>query len=285
MFNCSYELAQGDSLDLTMMLPGDIDLTTSVAVWRRNMTEYSHSWMTNILPNFFDPVLYLLGMGIGLGMFMGKDIHGLSYIEYIAPGLMAASAMQGASFEATYNMFIKMTFSKLYDAYLATPVQIQDIALGELMWAVSRAILYGVAFFVVLIGFTVFGDYRIITSPYAVLAPFVIILTGIMFALIGQIFTASIKNINYYGFYYTLWLTPLFLFSGIFFPLDAPHIAGGYGETIAWFTPLFHSVRLMRGISQGPLELTHLYSFIWMITVSGCLFWAVPRRMRKTMVQ
>ncbi len=266
-----------------MRLPGDIDLTTSVAVWRRNLTEYSHNWTTNILPNFFDPVLYLLGMGLGLGIFVGRGVGGLTYIEFIAPGLMAASAMQGASFETTYNVFVKMNFAKLYDAYLATPAQIQDIAFGELLWAVSRGLIYGMAFMIVLAGFTLFG-HQIIVTPFALLLPVAMLLTALMFALIGLTFTASIRNINYYGFYYTLWLTPLFLFSGIFFPLDDPQIAGGHGETIAWFTPLFHSVRLMRGLAQGPLDWSHAASAGWIIALCAILFAVVMRRMRARMV-
>jgi lipooligosaccharide transport system permease protein len=267
-----------------MKLPGDIDLTTALSVWRRNVTEYGHTWMTNMLPNFFDPVLYLLGMGLGLGMFLGREVGGLSYIEFIAPGLMAASAMQGASFETTYNVFVKMNFAKLYDAYLATPAQIQDIAFGELLWAVSRGLIYGMAFLCVLIGFTLAG-YGIIVSPWALLLPLAMALTAMMFALIGLTFTASIRNINYYGFYYTLWLTPLFLFSGIFFPLDDPNIAGGHGEKIAWFTPLFHAVRLMRGLAQGGLEASHAVSALWILAVCAILMAVVPRRMRKRMVK
>jgi lipooligosaccharide transport system permease protein len=264
-------------------LPGNIDTGMAVAVWRRNLTEYSHNWTTNILPNFFDPVLYLLGMGLGLGIFVGRGVNGLTYIEFIAPGLMAASAMQGASFETTYNVFVKMNFAKLYDAYLATPAQIQDIAFGELLWAVSRGLIYGTAFMVVLSGFTLFG-HQIIITPWAVLLPVAMLLTAMMFALIGLTFTASIRNINYYGFYYTLWLTPLFLFSGIFFPLDNPNMAGGHGETIAWFTPLYHCVRLMRGLAQGPLDWSHVVNAGWILGVSVILSMIVPRRMRKRMV-
>jgi lipooligosaccharide transport system permease protein len=266
-----------------MNLPGDINLTTALSVWRRNMTEYSHTWMTNILPNFFDPVLYLLGMGLGLGMFVGRGVNGLSYIEFIAPGLMAASAMQGASFETTYNVFVKMNFAKLYDAYLATPAQIQDIAFGEQLWAISRGLIYGCAFMTVLLIFSAFG-HRIITSPAAVLLPVAMLMTANMFALIGLTFTASIRNINYYGFYYTLWLTPLFLFSGIFFPLDNPQMAGGHAVTIAWFTPLFHCVELMRGCAQGPLGWVHALHALWILAASAILSMIVPRRMRKRMV-
>jgi lipooligosaccharide transport system permease protein len=116
-----------------------------------------------------------------------------------------------------------------------------------------------------------------------VLLPVAMAATAIMFALIGLTFTASIRNINYYGFYYTLWLTPLFLFSGIFFPLR--DVAGGHGETIAWFTPLYHCVRLMRALAQGPLDWTHAISAIWILAVIAILSVIVPRRMRKRMVK
>ena len=268
-----------------MNLPGSISLPLAVSVWRRNVTVYRHTWKTNILPNFFDPVLYLLGMGLGLGMFMGREINGQTYLAFIAPGLMASSAMQGASFEATYNMFIKMTFSKLYDAFLATPAQIQDIAFGELLWAMTRAMVYGMAFLFVLTGFTIAG-YPVLTSWWVLLTPLAMALTGMMFALIGQLFTASIKTIEYYGFYYTLWLTPLFLFSGIFFPLK--ETAYGYGEQIAWFTPLYHAVRLIRGLAQteyGPPGMDQLVSVLWMASLSLVLLWAVPRRMRQRMIK
>jgi lipooligosaccharide transport system permease protein len=118
-----------------------------------------------------------------------------------------------------------------------------------------------------------------------VLLPVAMLLTANMFALIGLTFTASIRNINYYGFYYTLWLTPLFLFSGIFFPLDNPHMAGGHAETIAWFTPLYHCVELMRGLAQGPLTWVHALHALWILAVSAALSMIVPRRMRKRMIQ
>ena len=218
-------------------LPGDIDLRLSIAVWMRNVTVYRHTWMTNLLPNFFEPLLYLLGMGVGLGFYMDRGIDGQDYMVFIAPGLLAGAAMNGASFETTYNMFVKMNFAKVYQAYLCTPVQLQDIAFGELLWAITRALIYGIAFLLILVGFTVAG-YPILSGWMPFLLPFALALVGALFALIGQLFTSKVKVIDLYSYYYTLWLTPLFLFSGIFFPVDRfPH-----GETIAWATPLYHCV-------------------------------------------
>lgn len=254
---------------------GGIDLRLAWAVFLRNATEYRHAWASSIVPNFFEPLLYLVGMGLGLGYYLASGMEGQSYLAFIAPGLAASAAMNGASFETTYNMFVRMTYARLYDAYLSTPAQVQDVAFGEAMWAVARAVIYGTIFLLVTAALSLFG-YDLITSPLVLLMPLALVLIGATFALIGQLFTSLIKQIDLYSYYYTLWLTPLFLFSGIFFPVDRFPA----GETIAWFTPLFHAVRLSRGLTQGPLTLDHLASAAWMLAVCVILLRVVPGRLR-----
>ncbi|GIK52483.1 MAG: transport permease protein [Planctomycetota bacterium] len=273
-------LPRGGESESGMNLPGDINLSMALCVWRRNFTVYRHTWVTNILPNFFEPVLFLVGMGLGLGVYVGGNMRGQDYVAFIAPGLMASAAMNGASFEASWNMYIKMYFSKLYDAYLATPAQMQDIAFGELLWGTTRALIYGAGFLVVLLGFTLAGR-PILTSWWTLLVPLALALIGAIFSLMGQWYTTLINTIDLYSYYWTLFLTPMFLFSGIFFPVS--DIPGG--TTIAWFTPLFHGVELVRGLCQGPLELRHLGHTGYMLAVCALLLWAVPRRMRKRMVK
>jgi lipooligosaccharide transport system permease protein len=252
------------------------DPALAAAVWRRNLAVYRHTWVMNILPNFFEPLLYLLAMGVGLGAYLERGLSGPAYIAFIGPGLMTAAAMNGASFESTYNMFIKMNFSRLYDAYLGTPADVEDIVAGELLWAVTRSLIYGMGFFVVLLAFTAAG-YPVLTRWTAALAPLVVALTGALFALIGQFFTARITAIDLYSYYFTLFITPLFLFSGIFYPVDRfPH-----GAAIAWWTPLYHAVRLMRGVTQGPLGVEHVIDAGWIVALSAVLLLAVPRAMRR----
>jgi lipooligosaccharide transport system permease protein len=259
-----------------MRLPGDIDLPLAWGVFMRNATEYGHTWRMNILPNFFEPVLYLLGMGAGLGHYISGGMEGQSYLAFIAPGLCASAAMNGASFETTYNMFVKMTYSRIYDAFLSTPAQIQDVAVGELLWAVARAMIYGVAFLLVIAAMTAFG-YPLLTSWTAVLLPLALVLIGVTFALIGQLFTSLIRQIDLYSYYFTLWITPLFLFSGIFFPVS--RFPGG--ETVAWCTPLYHAVRLCRGLAQGPLDGRLLVSALWLAVLSALLLAVVPALLRR----
>jgi lipooligosaccharide transport system permease protein len=252
-----------------------IDFRLAWAVLRRNATEYSHSWLTSILPNFFEPVLYLVGMGLGLGFYLSRGMEGQNYLAFIAPGLTAAAAMNGASFETTYNMFVRMTYARLYDAYLSTPAEIEDVAMGEILWAMTRGLIYGMVFLLVTAGMTVLG-HPIITSPGVLLMPLAMVLIGATFALIGQVYTAMIRQIELYSYYFTLWLTPLFLFSGIFYPVD--RFPGG--EVIAWWTPLYHAVRLCRGLEQGPLGLEHLISAVWMLAACAVLWPVVPRLLR-----
>lgn len=262
-----------------MRLPGDIDVRLAWAVWRRNATQYRHTWLLNIFPNFFEPLLFLVGMGIGLGTYVHMHAD-RPYVEIIAPGLLAAAAMNGATFETTYNIFVKMNFAGVYDAYLCTPAQIQDIAFGELLWAMTRALLYGVGFLVILGGLTLAG-WHILESPWALALPLAVLLIGGLFGLCGELFTALARVIDLYGYYYTLWLTPLFLFSGIFFPLDQLPL----GAQIAWCTPLYHGVRLCRALCSGRMDGAAWTSLAWMLVACAVLQWLVPRALRRRVVQ
>lgn len=257
----------------------EINLRHVFAVWMRNVTIYKRSWLTNLLPNFFEPLLYLFGMGVGLGGYLHSGMNGASYLSFIAPGLVAAAAMNGASFEVTYNVFVRMHMSRLYNAYLCTPATVVDVILGELFWATTRAFLYGLIFFLVLFVFQLNGD-TIITSPLAVFVPAAIVLIGALFSVIGLLFTAIIKSIDLYSYYFTLFLTPLFLFSGIFYPVDRfPH-----GATIAWCTPLYHGVRLMKGLMRGPFGMEETISLAWLIIATIILYALIPQQMRKKLV-
>ncbi|MBI2933454.1 MAG: ABC transporter permease [Planctomycetes bacterium] len=258
-----------------------VDWRLAWAVWMRNFTVYRRTWTLNILPNFFEPLLYLVGMGLGVGFYVREGMNGVStYLAFIAPGLMAASAMNGASFEVTYNMFVKLHFAKTYDAFLSTPVQIEDIVMGELLWAVTRALIYGLAFLVILAGFTLAGT-PMLSGPGALALPLALALIGTLFALIGQLFTSKVNTIDLYSYYFTLWLSPLFIFSNVFFPVDR----FPYGAQIAWFTPLYHGVRLTRGLAQSRFGTEELVSAAWMIAVCAALLWIVPRTYRRRIIR
>lgn len=258
----------------------DISWTQAVAVWRRNLTVYRRTWTMNILPNFFEPLLYLVGMGVGLGAYLGEEVGGMTYVAFITPGLLASAAMNGAVFETTYNVYVKMHFGRLYDAFLASPAQVQDIALGELLWAVTRAMIYGVAFLAVAGALTAAG-LPLLSAPTAWLLPLVALGAGALFASIGLLFTAYVRSIDLFSYFYTLFYTPLFLFSGIFFPVDR----FPYGEQVAWFTPLYHVVRVSRALAHGGWDASHTVSVLWVLVATALCFAAIPGRLRRKLVR
>lgn len=263
-----------------MRLPLNIDSAMASAVWYRNLVLYKRTWKMNILPNFFEPLLYLLGMGFGLGAYLGEDVGGVSYIAYIAPGLLAASAMNGAVFEGTYNVYLKMHMGRIYDAFLGTRAQVEDIAFGELLWATTRAGIYGGGYLVIVATLSALGM-DLITSPWALLLPLVIALTGLLFGSIALWFTSRISSIDLFSYFFALFYMPLFLFSGIFFPVE--QFPGG--EVIAWFLPLFHAVRTARAFAHGVVDWTHAASLLWMLVASGVAFAMVPRQLRKKLTR
>jgi lipooligosaccharide transport system permease protein len=227
---------------------------------------YRRTWKWNILPNFFEPVLYLVSIGVGLGAYI-TEMGGTSYLAFLAPGLVCVAAMNGASFEVTYNIYVRLVFEKAYDAMLTTPIEPDDILAGEVLWAITRACIYGGCFFAVL----AFAGLTPLPAALWVLP--LIPLAGLLFAAIGMVFSLRIPNIDLFSFYFTLFLTPLFLFSDVFFPLKER-----LPENWLWVAemlPLLHPVRLARAAFQGEASAILLWDVAYMLGVSALLFaWA-----------
>jgi lipooligosaccharide transport system permease protein len=233
---------------------------------------YRRTWKWNLLPNFFEPVFYLFSIGIGVGAYI-SSMEGLSYAAFLAPGLVCVAAMNGASFEVTYNIFVRLTFEKTYDAMLTTPIEPDDILGGEIFWAITRASIYGGCFFVVL---ALFG---LTPLPSSLWALAVIPLTGLLFATIGMAFSLRIPNIDLFSFYFTLFLTPLFLFSDVFFPLKE-RLSPSW-LWVAEALPLLHPVRLARAAFNGQLSWLILWDVAYTVGVSFLLFLWARRSVRQ----
>jgi lipooligosaccharide transport system permease protein len=244
-------------------------------VWQRNLTIFRKYWKSIMFPNFVEPLLYLGALGLGLGAFIQQGgINGQEYVAFIAPGLLASNAMFAASFESTFDTFVKLRFDKVYDAIITTPVNAEDVVAGEYLWAGTRSALYGTAFLLVLVALGLVG------SPWAVLIPPALLLIGIMFSVMGTLFTSLIYQIDYFSYYFTLVVTPLFLVSGIFFPVDdfpAPV------PQIAWFTPLYHAVNLCRALASGPSPAV-LVDVAWILVFTGVLALVPIQIMRRRLI-
>jgi lipooligosaccharide transport system permease protein len=243
-------------------------------VWRRDVRNFSKLWRGALLPTFLDPLFYLVAMGFGLGTYLAT-IQGIPYKDFIAPGLIASAAMWAAAFETTYNVYIKMEENRLYDALIATPVEVPDLVTGEIAWAATRSLIYGTSFLVVIAAF------GLVDSWWALAIPIPLLLGGACFAVIGVGFTALIPKIDLYSYFFTLFITPMFLFSGIFFPLERLPDAL---EVVAWFTPLYHLVNLMRELATGPAFWSVVGNTTWLVTVTLLLFPVPVQKMRQRLI-
>ena len=238
----------------------------TLSVWRRNASLYRRTWKVNLLPNFFEPVFYLTAIGIGVGAYI-TEMGGVSYVEFLVPGLICVSAMHGASFEVTYNVYVRLMYEKSSSVIVTTPVSPDDILIGEVLWAVTRSSIYGGGFFIVA------GVFGLIPGTSALLAILVIPLTGLLFASIGIAVTLRMPRIELFSFYFTLFLTPLFLFSNVFFPIDER--LSGVWLNVAEALPLLHPVRLTLAAFAGEATLTSVWDAGYIIVLSlGLLFWA-----------
>ncbi len=225
-------------------------------VWQRNFTVYTKLYKSSFALNFVEPLLYLAALGLGLGAFV-NEINGMPYINFIAPGIIASSSMFAAIYECTYGTYIRMTYQKTFDAILATPINLDDLIAGELMWGATKSVIYGTTIIIVI---SIFG---LVDSALIILAIPVLFITGLIFSEISVIFTAIIPGIDSFNYFYTLFMTPMFLFSGIFFPLDnLPPIV----SKIAFFTPLYHLVNVCRGFSSGRI-FTVIDDLLWIFAV------------------
>ncbi len=249
-----------------------LNLRRAFRVWQRHLTVYTKLYKSSIALNFVEPVLYLAALGLGLGAYV-KEIKGVPYVNFIAPGIIASSAMFAATYECSYGTFVRMTFQKTFDAILATPVNINDLVAGEMMWGATKSMLYGT---IIMIVISAFG---LVASPLVVLSIPVLFLSGLIFAEISLIFVAIVPGIDSFNYFYTLLMTPMFLFSGIFFPIDSlpPLVA-----KIAFFTPLYHLVNVCRASSNGSLA---LWDIAWVAAVVLILAPYPFRLMRRRMIK
>ena len=243
-------------------------------VWQRNSMVYTKLYKSSIVLNFVEPTLYLIALGLGLGAFV-KEINGVPYINFIAPGIIASSSMFAATFECTYGTYVRMTYQKTFDAILATPVNLDDLVAGELMWAATKSTFYGA---IIMIVISLFG---LVDSALIIFIIPVLFLSGLLFAVISMIFTAIVPGIDSFNYFYTLFMTPMFLFSGIFFPLNTlPPVV----SKIAFFTPLYHLVNICRSLASGALSRI-TGDIIWIFVVVILLAPYSFRLMRKRVIK
>ncbi|MES2561606.1 MAG: ABC transporter permease, partial [Pseudomonadota bacterium] len=222
-----------------------------VHIWRRNRLVWTKLAIPSMLGNLADPMLYMLGLGYGLGAMM-PEVVGLSYIAFLAAGTVCSSTMMSASFEAMYSSFSRMHVQRTWDAIMNAPVSLDDVVLGEAIWAASKAFLSGAA---VLLVATALG---LVTSALALWVLPIVFITGLVFAGLGLIMTTLSPSYDFFMYYFTLAITPMMLASGVFFPLEQLPV---WLQAVSQALPLTHAVALVRPLMNDVVPasiLTHV---------------------------
>jgi lipooligosaccharide transport system permease protein len=251
----------------------------SLKVWQRNRDVFLHMWRAETLWPVFEPLVVLLGIGLGLGRFVELQ-GGQEYIQFITPGIMAAFAMWAAIAEGGWASYNRMSYQKTYDAMIATPVSIDDVITGEVIWAASRGVMN--TFYVMLIALLLTPFWDLIESPLVVFAIPTALLAGLMFGSMALLATSFVTSVSQLNYFVSLVVIPMFWVGGGFFPPE--ELSTGM-QTFAWFLPLSHLVNLQRGWVTGDLELSMLVDVIWIVVVTAVLYRAVLWSMRRRLIK
>jgi lipooligosaccharide transport system permease protein len=266
---------RGELPYVRLAIPGRL----SFRVWQRNRDVFFQLWKAELLPPLLEPMVTLLGLGLGLGAFvhLGGDVE---YVQFLAPGILVAFPMFVATFEALYGAYFRMTQHGTYDAIAATPVRPEEIVAGEIAWAATRMTLNTGLIALVLVAFTPWLD--LVQSPLIVLTIPIAFLTGLLIGSVGIAFTSRARSVSQLSYFFSLFILPMFWFSGGFFPIDE---LPGWAQTLAWFFPLTHAVDLSRGLVSGDVHGGLVVNLAWLAVATVPAFWLGLAAMKQRIVK
>jgi len=260
--------------NLDYMPPSRIERLYSV--WYRHFKVYTKNIFSNGFPPFMEPLIFLAGMGLGLGGYIA-EVDNMSYIEYLGIGLPLSSAMFTAAFECTFGTFIRLEFSKTYDGMLTSPLSIEDLFIGEIIWAGTKGAFYSFAVLIVLLACDV-----IPVSVSVIFIPVIGFIVGVMFAPLSLIFMSFVKTINSLNFFITGLITPMFMFSGIIFPVtNLPK----WIQYIIELFPLVHAVNLERALCSNNYSSRLIWDLLYCIIFTLIATYISIRRIRKRLMK
>jgi lipooligosaccharide transport system permease protein len=244
-------------------------------VWQRNRDVFLKLWRSEVPGFLAEPLLILLAMGMGLGAYVTMEGGG-RYIEFIAPGVVAGYAMFSASFECTYGSFVRMHYQKTYDAIITTPINIEDVIAGDIFWGTTRSLLTACAVLAIA------GAFGLVDSWWAILVLPLVVLAGLMFSSIAMFYTSLSPSIYTFNYYFTLFITPMFFFGGVFFPLSAfPTIV----QHLSWIAPLTPVANLTRALMSGHPGEGAWWGLAIMVGITAVLFPLSLRTMRNRLLK
>ena len=252
----------------------------SLRIVQRNLLVYKHTWMV-IVSGFFEPLFYLLSIGIGLGS-MVPPVDGISYTAFVAPGLLASSCLNGAITDGFFNIFFKLHFQKTYDGILATPMRVPDVAFGEMLWALGRGSLYAAGFLLVVLGLGSSTGRPLLLSPWALLAWPAAVLVAASFSAMSLCLMTFARKVQDFDMVMGLLVMPMFLFSGIFVPIAR------FPEAVQWLmrvTPLYHAVGLLRQLTTGSVNISIVGHLTYLVVGGIVAFCVAMYRLERALIK
>jgi lipooligosaccharide transport system permease protein len=247
-------------------------------VWQRNRDVYLRLWKAEAIWPLAEPLITLLALGLGLGELITEaELPGdQRYIEFIAPGILAAFPMWSAAAECGWGSFFRMENQRTYHAIIATPVSIEDVITGEILWGATRGFISSVYILAVTAAFL------LLDSPMVLLALPIAYVSSFMFASISLAYTSIARSISSLNYFFALFITPQFWLSGVFFPLERlPEEL----QVASWFMPATHVVNIYRGLSGGNLGWGHLGDMAWIAVVAAVFYYVALISMRRRLIQ
>ena len=248
-------------------------------VWQRNLDVYRQNWKISFMPPLLEPLLYLTAFGIGLSGLIGAVDYGgakITYLAFIAPALLAINIMNNAFFENTYASFVRMYYQKTFDAMMATPLSVEEIITGEIAWGATKSVIATVIMMAILTGFD------LIVYPAGLLLIPLAFGAGFAFGAVGMYFTGIVSHIELFNLPFFLFITPMFLFSGTFFPLEGMPM---WVRWVAMSLPLTHLVDLSRGFCYGIRTESILLSLGYLVVFTAVFYPLALWRMRRRLIK
>jgi lipooligosaccharide transport system permease protein len=250
-----------------------------IRVWQRNLTVYRQSWKISFIPPLLEPLFYLLAFCAGLSALVGNiryQDQEISYVRFIAPALVAITVMNSAFFENTYGSFVRMYYQKTFDAMMATPLTVEEIIAGEIVWGATKAVIATAIMMAVISGF------GLIHYPEGLLLLPLAFLGGLAFGAAGMVCTALVPTIELFNLPVFLFITPMFLFGGTFFPVENLPL---WAQTTANFLPLAQMVNLARAFTTGRIDASLLLGLGYLTIFTAAAFPLAIIKMRRRLIK
>jgi lipooligosaccharide transport system permease protein len=247
-------------------------------VWQRNRDVLPQLWRSELVGNLLEPVFVIFALGLGLGQFV-KLGSGQDYVVFLGPGLLAMFHMFACVFECAWGSYVKLEMQGTYRAVIATPVSVDDVITGEILWGMTRSLINAAYILVVATALTPW--LHMVESPLAILIVPVAVIPGLLFSAISICFASIARAMSQFSYFFNLVVNPMFWFGGAFFPFDE---LPRWAQVAGWFIPLTHAVNLYRGLINGHLHASMFVDLAFLLVATAFFYWLALVGMRRRLI-